>query len=77
MTIKVKFFASLREKTGLSEEVIDYQEGMTASQIWARVVDTVEMPEGIMVAINMEHVKGDPVPNDNDEVAFFPPITGG
>ncbi len=77
MAIKVKFFASLRELTGKNEALIDYREGMTASQIWALVVDGMDMPADIMVAVNMEYVKGDPVAQDDDEVAFFPPVTGG
>jgi len=77
MAIKVKFFASLREFVGKSEQVIDYQEGMSASQIWALAAGNMEMPTDVMLAINMEYVKGDPVAQDNDEVAFFPSVTGG
>jgi len=76
MSIKVKFFASLRELTGKSETLIEYRKGMTASQIWTLIAD-MEMPEDTMVAINMEYVKGDPITRDNDEVAFFPSVTGG
>ena len=77
MAIKVKFFASLRELTGKNEVVIDYQEDVSASQLWALTVDDMDMPEDIMVAVNMEYVTGDPLAKDNDEVAFFPAVTGG
>ena len=77
MAIKVKFFASLREKTGRAEESVEFSTGLTASQVWSRATDGAAPPEKLMVAVNMEYVRGDPVLQDNDEVAFFPPVTGG
>ena len=77
MAIKVKFFASLREKTGRAEGSVEFSNGLTASEVWARATDGAIPPEKLMVAVNMEYVKGDPVLQDNDEVAFFPPVTGG
>ncbi len=36
-----------------------------------------ELPDNILSAINMEYVKADARVKDGDEVAFFPPVTGG
>ena len=77
MSIKVKFFASLREQFGKGEEVLEYMSGLKVSDVWQQVSDGSEMPEALLVAVNMEHVKGDPELKDGDEVAFFPPVTGG
>ncbi|MCH8977561.1 MAG: MoaD/ThiS family protein, partial [Proteobacteria bacterium] len=33
--------------------------------------------ENILMTINMEYVKADALVKTGDEVAFFPPVTGG
>ena len=77
MTVTVKFFARMRDEFGRAEDTVDYVPDMTVSQVWEAVADAREMPDGLLVAVNMEHVKGDPCIGDGDEVAFFPPVTGG
>ena len=77
MTIKVRFFASLRESIGSGEKIIDSQDAMSASQIWTLCTPQTELPTNILIAINQEYVKPDTVAKSGDEVAFFPPVTGG
>jgi len=35
------------------------------------------LPDNVLAARNMEYVKVDCTLADGDEVAFFPPVTGG
>jgi sulfur-carrier protein len=35
------------------------------------------MPESMLAAVNMEYAELDFPVQDGDEVAFFPPVTGG
>ena len=77
MSIKVKFFANLRDQYGLTEEVVDFNEGISISEIWDKVTNRQKMPESIMIAINMEYSSGDVQLKDNEEIAFFPPVSGG
>ena len=77
MTITVKFFARLRDEFGRGAATVDYAPDMTVSQVWRAVADGRGMPAGTLVAVNHEHVKGDARLGDGDEVAFFPPVTGG
>jgi len=79
MSIRVKYFASLRETMGRSEDSLDIGDGkITVSDIWHRMADKKKsLPENVLTAINMEYVKPDAVVKDGDEVAFFPPVTGG
>ncbi len=77
MSIKVKFFARMRDEAGMSSAEAEFVEGMSIADIWSQLVDGVAYPESVMVAVNMEYVSGEPVLKDGDEVAFFPPVTGG
>jgi molybdopterin synthase sulfur carrier subunit len=79
MSIKVRYFASLREILGRSEESLEIgAQAITAAELWARVADKKKpLPENVLTSINLEYVKPDAVVRDGDEVAFFPPVTGG
>jgi molybdopterin synthase sulfur carrier subunit len=77
MTIKVKFFASLRERVGRSETTLEAGGALTAADVWARTAGANPMPSNTLVAINMEYAAIDRPVRDGDEVAFFPPVTGG
>jgi len=77
MSITVKFFASLRETVGRDEATLDAAEVRTAQQAWAAATDGREMPANTLIAINMEYASADASVSDGDEVAFFPPVTGG
>lgn len=76
MTIQIKFFASLRETLGMDESQIEAREGITIRQIWDQVTSE-DYPVNTLCAINMDYAKPDDVVSDGDEVAFFPPVTGG
>ncbi|MCK4703888.1 MAG: molybdopterin converting factor subunit 1 [Gammaproteobacteria bacterium] len=76
MTIQIKFFASLRETLGMDESQIEAREGITIRQIWDQVTSQ-DYPVNTLCAINMDYAKPDDVVSDGDEVAFFPPVTGG
>jgi molybdopterin synthase sulfur carrier subunit len=76
MNITVKYFASLREQQGKSEETVNLEKETPISEVWESVSGSNEA-ENILMAINMEYVKPDAIVKDGDEVAFFPPVTGG
>ncbi|MBD3660846.1 MAG: molybdopterin converting factor subunit 1 [Arenibacter algicola] len=83
--MKILYFAWLKEKTGVGEEDIALPEGV------GNVHDLVAWLKGrgdgfadafsdeaiVRVAVNHEHVTLDHAVVDGDEVAFFPPVTGG
>ncbi len=75
MSIQVKFFASLREKVGVSEAEIN--DVTTAGDAWDKATNNAERPINILVAINLEYAQFDSSINEGDEVAFFHPVTGG
>jgi molybdopterin synthase sulfur carrier subunit len=77
MDIKVRFFASLRDKMGRAEEKVSFdKDEATIAELWGKLSDT-PMPDSILVAVNMEYTDSAHVIKPGDEVAFFPPVTGG
>jgi molybdopterin synthase sulfur carrier subunit len=77
MSIEVKFFASLRERVGKAECSLTPANIKNVSDVWQAAATDLVMPENTLVAINMEYVDNAQTVQDGDEVAFFPPVTGG
>lgn len=76
MTIEVKFFASLRERLGRSGAQLDTTEAATVAEVWQQCTEQA-MPTNVLMAVNLEYVQPEHPVHDGDEVAFFPPVTGG
>jgi len=77
MSVDVQFFASLRELIGKQQVSLNYSDGLDVSSVWQGASNNATMPDNTLCAINMEYVKTDAIVKDGDEVAFFPPVTGG
>jgi len=77
MSITVRYFASLKESLGRSEDTQVYSGKMTVRQLWQSCVPEMPLPDNILAAVNMEYAELDSDVKDGDEVAFFPPVTGG
>ena len=77
MDVKVRFFASLRDKVGRADDKVSFdQEEVTVADVWGQVTD-MPLSESILVAVNMEYTDAGHKVQAGDEVAFFPPVTGG
>ncbi|MDD3517025.1 MAG: molybdopterin converting factor subunit 1 [Chromatiales bacterium] len=77
MSITVRYFASLRERLGLDEEQLETEGLQTVADLRRRIAGLRELPERTLVAVNQEYADPDHPLKDGDEVAFFPPVTGG
>ena len=75
MTIHVKFFASLKDRLKLEDTTVE--QANTAGQSWDIATDNADRPSNVLVAINLEYAQFDDAIKAGDEVAFFPPVTGG
>jgi molybdopterin synthase sulfur carrier subunit len=83
--IKVLFFASIRERLGLAELSLALpaeQQSLAAfsqylieqhEPCWAEVL----LADNVLTAVNQSLVSGDFLLTEGDELAFFPPVTGG
>jgi len=77
MAVTVKFFASLRERIGREETIVDLPYTETVAGVWQQVTGEEVLPTNLLVAVNMEYAEPGSKVRDGDEVAFFPPVTGG
>ena len=78
MKIIVKYFASLREQTGQSQLQLEFEKPVKLSALKQQLKAEVSLPENILIAVNMDYVRDEnTILQDGDEVAFFPPVTGG
>ncbi|PUA29766.1 MAG: molybdopterin synthase sulfur carrier subunit [Cellvibrio sp. 79] len=81
--IRVVFLAQLREQLGAAELDVPVGQIKTLADLktylllqnssWSGALSNPKL----LSAVNHAYVKGDHVLADGDEVAFFPPVTGG
>jgi len=77
MSIQVKIFASLRERLGSDGMELPADGIATVADVWARVAPNQPLAGSVLMAVNMDYAQADQPVVDGDEVAFFPPVTGG
>lgn len=77
MSINVLFFASLRERLGKAQCSIDTDTPLTVREVWQRSSDGAALPANVLVSVNQAYASLETLVQAGDEVAFFPPVTGG
>jgi molybdopterin synthase sulfur carrier subunit len=83
--VKLLYFARVRQKIGKSEETLALPAGVCTVRELAQhlrtrgpgYVEAFADPACLHAAVNLEHVGFDTPLGDGDEIAFFPPVTGG
>jgi molybdopterin synthase sulfur carrier subunit len=82
--LRIQYFASVREQLGMAEELLQLPDGVhdvaglvtvliSRGDSWCVLADTAQ----VLVALNQEVAVRTATLSENDEVAFFPPMTGG
>jgi len=77
MSIKVRYFASLKDRVGRSEDELRATMPLSVRDVWQQLNPGLTRPDTLLAAVNMEYVALDASVQDGDELAFFPPVTGG
>jgi molybdopterin converting factor subunit 1 len=76
--VTVRYFANLRERMGRADEKVALDGGKTTvADLWAQLSGGEAIPANILIAVNMEYKDASTELKGGDEVAFFPPVTGG
>jgi molybdopterin synthase sulfur carrier subunit len=85
VTVKLRYFAWVRERIGKPEEEVELPASVaTIAELmnWLsgrgeEYAHAFEDPKVVRAAIDRAHVKGDAAIAGAREIAFFPPMTGG
>jgi molybdopterin synthase sulfur carrier subunit len=82
-TITIRFFARLREELETEALTLTVQPGLTAGGLLAELASRggawarLKGDQSVMIAVNQMVAKPATLIKNGDEVAFFPPVTGG
>ncbi|MEA3337232.1 MAG: MoaD family protein [Chloroflexota bacterium] len=81
INVRVRFFAALKTATGESERKLDIPAGTTVKELTERLGDIYPSLPGasgaVYAAVNRAYVGENTELADGDEVALFPPVSGG
>jgi len=83
--VKLLYFAWVRQKLGKSEEVLSLPADVATvhtlmehlATLGPDYAEVFQNPARLKAAVNQTHAAFDVPVSDADEVAFFPPVTGG
>lgn len=83
--MKILYFALLRERVGIAEETLTLPAAVrTVGDLVTWLKDrsaghaaALADPALVRVAVNQDYAQPDHAVQDSDEIAFFPPVTGG
>ena len=82
MNVKILYFASLREALGMAGESAELPDGVNTvgdlrNWLVAQGRDKLGTAKNLRCAVNQELAGLDAPVAEGDEIAFFPPVTGG
>ena len=82
MKLRIRYFASLREAIGCSQEALD-SNATTVGQVRDQLLEKggsylcLQRDRSVRMALNQVMVNEDAAVHEDAELAFFPPVTGG
>ena len=82
MSVKVLYFASLKEALGMGSETLELPPGVNTlgglrDWLASHGRDKLASAKNLRCAVNQDMAGADAIVRDGDEIAFFPPVTGG
>jgi len=79
--VTIRFFAALRDVTGVSEMELEIRQPSSVADLFARLQARHPVlqayRDSLLVAVNEEYGSWESPVGAGDEVAFFPPVSGG
>jgi molybdopterin converting factor subunit 1 len=78
--MNILYFASLKESIQKSNEVINIDKDISVSELKLLLIKKYgdnQFKKDTICAVNQEVANDSKLLNNDDEVAFYPPVTGG
>tara|TARA_B100000003_G_C10669868_1_gene266627 strand:- start:218 stop:463 length:246 start_codon:yes stop_codon:yes gene_type:complete len=81
--MKIKYFAWIKDITNLEEEEINLNEAKNLDELKTYIIEKYPdlkkhmIKEILRFAINQEYAVNNTNLNEEDEIAIFPPVSGG
>lgn len=81
ITVSVLFFGGARDAVGQEEVELSINPGSTAAQVFEQLVwshpELQRFGKSLLLAVNQEYADPNREVRDGDELAIFPPVSGG
>ena len=82
MSVKVLYFASLKDALGIGNETLELPAGVNTigglrDWLASHGRDKLASARNLRCAVNQDMADASAPVRDGDEIAFFPPVTGG
>ncbi|WCK52430.1 molybdopterin converting factor subunit 1 [Aneurinibacillus sp. Ricciae_BoGa-3] len=79
--VTIKLFAAMAEEAGVDTLQVEWKQGMSTQDIKQLLIDKYPLLRprvaNAMAAVNQEYTPSVQELQDNDEIAFIPPVSGG
>jgi molybdopterin converting factor subunit 1 len=79
--VRILFFGGARDATSASEVDLHVPEGATVKELFEKLTqrfpDLQRFGRSLLFAVNREYAGADVKLKANDEIAIFPPVSGG
>ena len=79
--LTIRLFATMRDTAGKAVLKMELPSSATVSEVFRQLTflhpDLEPFRRSLLVAVNQEYADWDGPVQDGDEVAFFPPVSGG
>ena len=80
--VKVLFFGAAKDLAGTDEKTLGLPESISAAEAFTLILQNIPMlrekfGKSLLFAVNQNYAMGEEIINNGDELAIFPPVSGG
>ncbi|MEP6923048.1 MAG: molybdopterin converting factor subunit 1, partial [Pyrinomonadaceae bacterium] len=82
ISVKVLFFGAAKDLAGTNEKMFGLPENISAAEAFTFILQSIptvreKFGKSLLFAVNQSYVTGEETIKEGDELAIFPPVSGG